>query len=245
MLNIKNSLYHTFLFSVIGASLLMAACIGSFWIRSEISAYNEDAQYMRDAYVAEQKSKVKNVVGQVVQYVKFRRATAEEEIKNDIKGRVEEALGICQQIYDQHSTSKSREEVISLIRESLRAIRFNKGRGYYFVYDMQGNTILLPINPELEGKNLFNLQDDQGLYTIQRFIELTREHGEGYLAWSWYKPGHTAKMSKKIGYAKLFKQFDWFVGTGEYVEDAEKEIQKEILDFINTIRFDNDNYVFM
>jgi PAS domain S-box-containing protein len=245
MLKIKSSLYHTFLLSVIGASFLMAAGIGYFWIQFEIREFDRDAQVMRDAYVAEQKNKVQNVVGQVVQYVNYRRATADEEIRRDIKERVDEALSICGHLYDQHHASKSREEVISLITESLRNIRFNHGRGYYFIYDMQGNTILLPNNPELEGKNLFNLQDDQGLYTVQRFIQLTREHGEGYLTWSWYKPGSTDKMAKKIGYAKSFQQLDWFVGTGEYVEDAEKEIQKEILAFISTIRFDNENYVFV
>jgi PAS domain S-box-containing protein len=195
--------------------------------------------------VTEQKNKVKNVVGHVVQYVKFRRSTAEAEIKNDIKGRVGEAIGVCQHLYNQHHATKSREELISLIRESLRAIRFNHGRGYYFVYDMQGNNILLPDHPELEGKNLLNLQDDQGLFTVQRYIQVIREHGEGYMTWTWYKPGEKDKMSKKIGYAKLFKELDWFVGTGEYVEDTEKEIQKEILSFINTIRFDADNYVFV
>jgi PAS domain S-box-containing protein len=242
---IKNSLYHTFLFSVIGASLLMAVGIGYFWIGSEHREFLNDSQVIRDSYVAEQESKVKNVVGQVVQYVKFRRATAEEEIKRDLKGRVEEALGICQHLYDQYHTVKSRDEVISLIRESLRASRFNHGRGYYFVYDMQGNNILLPDHPELEGKNLLSLQDDQGLFTVQRYIKVIKEHGEGYMTWTWYKPGHKDKMSKKIGYAKLFKDLDWFVGTGEYVEDTEKEIQKEILSFINTIRFDKDNYVFV
>jgi PAS domain S-box-containing protein len=245
MEKMRNSLYTVFLLSVIGVSVVVAAGIGYFWIASEKREFNYDSERIRESYVTERKNSVKNVVGQVVQYVKFRRSTAEESIKNDLKERVVEAIGVCQHLYDLHHTAKSHEEVVSLIRESLRAIRFNHGRGYYFIYDMQGNNILLPDHPELEGTNLLYLQDDQGMFTVQRFIQIIREQGEGYMTWMWYKPGEKARMSKKIGYAKLFKDLNWFVGTGEYVEDAEKEIQKEVLSFINTIRFDNDNYVFV
>jgi hypothetical protein len=78
----KNSLYLTFFSSVIGVALFMAVAIGYFWIESEMRGFDEDSQLLRDSYVAEQKNKVKNVVGQVVQHVKFRRDTAEQSIKD-------------------------------------------------------------------------------------------------------------------------------------------------------------------
>jgi len=50
---------------------------------------------------------------QVVQYVKFRRAIAEEGIRVDVKERVDEAIGICQHIYDRYHSTKSKAEFIS------------------------------------------------------------------------------------------------------------------------------------
>lgn len=245
MPTVKNSLYLTFFFSVMGAALFMAVAIGSFWIESELKGFDEDARLLRDSYVAEQKNKVKNVVGQVIQQVKFRRDTVEQEIKKDLEERVDEAVNLCRHLYKEYHETKNREELTALIRESLRTIRFNHGRGYYFIYDMQGNNVLLPNNPELEGKNLFNLQDDQGHFTVQRYLKIIREHGEGFMEWHWYRPGESSKMSKKIGFARLLKELDVFIGTGEYVDDAQKEVQKELLAYINTIRFDRDNYVFV
>ncbi len=241
----KNSLYLTFFSSVVGAALFIAVAIGYFWIESELRGFNEDSQLLRDSYIAEQKNKVKNIVGQVVQHVKFRRATTEQGIEENLKERVYEAVITCQHLYEEYHDTRNRDELIALIKESLRTIRFNHGRGYYFIYDMQGNNILLPNNPELEGRNLLNLKDDNGQYTVQRYIKIIREQGEGFMEWNWFRPGETTKMSKKIGFAKVFKELDWFIGTGEYVEDTELEIQKEILEYINTIRFDNDNYVFV
>lgn len=241
----KNSLYLTFFCSVIGAALFMAVAIGYFWIESALRGFDEDSQLLRDSYVAEQKNKVKNVVGQVIQHITFRRNTTEQGIKDNLKDRVYEAVETCQHLYEEYHDTKSQDELKALLRESLRTIRFNHGRGYYFIYDMQGNNILLPNSPELEGNNLLNLKDDKGQYTVQRYIDIIREQGEGFMEWHWYRPGETTKMSKKIGFAKSFEELDWFIGTGEYVEDSEHEIQKEILANINTIRFDHDNYVFV
>jgi len=240
-----NSLYLTFFCSVIGAALFMAVAIGYFSIESELEGFEEDSRLLQESYVAEQKNKVQNVVSQVVQHIKFKRDTTEQAVKDNLKDRVYEAAEICRHLYEEYHNTKNHDELIALIRESLRTIRFNHGRGYYFIYDMQGNNILLPNNPELEGKNLLNLKDDKGLFTVQRYIKIIREHGEGFMEWHWYRPGETTKMSKKIGFAKFFKELDWFIGTGEYVEDTEREIQKETLAYINTIRFDHDNYVFV
>lgn len=68
---------------------------------------------------------------------------------------------------------------------------------------MQGNNVLLPYSPQLEGRNLWDLQDSKGLYTIRRMVgELTRAKGEGFLNWHWYEPGETGRMSEKIGFSK-------------------------------------------
>ena len=241
----KNSLYLSFFSSVIGTALFLAVAIGYFWIDSELRGFDEDSQLLRDSYVAEQKNKVKNVVDQVVQYIKFKRDSTEQGIKDDLKDRVYEAVKLSQHLYEEYHETKTHDELKALIRESLRTIRFNRGRGYYFIYDMQGNNILLPNNPEMEGRNLLELQDDSGQYSVQRYVKIIRERGEGFMEWHWYRPGDTTKMSKKIGFAKSLGELDWFIGTGEYVEDAEQEMQKEILSYINTIRFDHDNYVFV
>ena len=75
--------------------------------------------------------------------------------------------------------------------------------------------------------------------------ELIVNHGAGYLSWHWYKPGETKRMSEKIGYSRHFAPFNWWIGTGEYIEDIEDEIQKQTLAWINTIRYGQDGYIFV
>ena len=110
---------------------------------------------------------------------------------------------------------------------------------------MEGRNILLPFSPELEGRNLWDLQDSQGLYTIRRFVRIMREQHEGFLDWYWYKPGTREHMARKTGFARYFAPLDWWIGTGEYEADFEKDIQRDILDWIGKIRFGEDSYNFV
>ncbi|MFT5702503.1 MAG: PAS domain S-box-containing protein [Desulforhopalus sp.] len=140
---------------------------------------------------------------------------------------------------------KSDREIQEMIKEALRPMLFNKGRGYFFIYDLEGNNILLPFSPHLEGKNLWNLKDSKGDYNIQKTAKMIREKGEGFQRWHWYKPGDEKKMYEKIGFSKHFEPYDWWIGTGEYIEDFQRDVQQETLEWINTVRFGQDGYIFV
>lgn len=132
-----------------------------------------------------------------------------------------------------------------MIIETLRNIQFNQGRGYYFIYDMKGNNLLLPPNPQYEGLNFMDYKDIKGKYVVKEFVEKLKIKDEVVLDWYWYKPGSLEKQIKKIGVAKKLNHFDLFIGIGEYVEDFEKKIQKKILKDINNISFGEYGYVFV
>jgi signal transduction histidine kinase len=52
-------------------------------------------------------------------------------------------------------------------------------------------------------------------------------------------------MREKIGLVRNFEPFDWFIGTGEYVEDFEKEIQEKVLRNIREFRYGKNGYIFI
>ena len=49
--------------------------------------------------------------------------------------------------------------------------------GYFFVYDMQGNSVMHPRQPELVGRNRLAMRDGAGTPTIQRLLARAREGG--------------------------------------------------------------------
>ncbi|MDD2463512.1 MAG: cache domain-containing protein [Desulfobulbus sp.] len=226
-------------------AFLAVGLVGSLWISQEYSKFEDEAEHLRSIFLDQQKTLIRQEVNRVVDYIQYQRSTTETALKATIKDRVDQAWTIANTLYKTYQGKKSSIEIQTMIRETLRGVRFDQERGYFFIYDMQGTNILLPFSPELEGRNLLDLRDSEGLYTIRRFIALMQQQNQGYLRWHWYKPGETTRMSEKIGYSRVFAPFNWWIGTGAYIEDVERKIQAQTLARINTIRYAKDGYIFV
>ena len=239
------SLRSAFNWSMIIVAVLSVAIVGSFWGVQEYLGFSAELQKQKGDYIAAKKAEIKTEVDHAISYINYKRSATEFQLKEAIRNQVYNALAIANGIYNSYSGVKSDQEIQEMIKEAIRPILFNKGRGYFYIYDLEGNNILLPFSPHLEGKNLWDLKDGKGTYIIQRTVKMIREKGEGFQRWYWYKPGDDEKMHEKIGFSKHFEPYDWWIGTGEYIEDFQRDVQKETLEWINTVRFGQDGYIFV
>ncbi|WP_332856289.1 cache domain-containing protein [Duganella sp. S19_KUP01_CR8] len=96
--------------------------------------------------------------------------------------------------------------------------------GYFFVYDMQGNTLMHPRQPELVGQNLYGMRDEQGQPTIQNLLARARAGG-GLERYRWVKPS-THKSGAKLGYVIPMPKWGWMLGTGIYLDDVDQALAK-------------------
>jgi two-component system, NarL family, sensor kinase len=96
--------------------------------------------------------------------------------------------------------------------------------GYFFVYDMQGNNLMHPRQPELVGRNLWELRDASGVPTIQRLVARARAGG-GLERYNWVKPS-THRQAPKLGYVIPIANWGWMIGTGIYLDDVDAALAK-------------------
>ena len=196
-------------------------------------------------YLKNEKQIIKNEVIKIHDNIKNEKELTEKKLQYNIKEKVYSAYSIVNNIYKQNKQSKSKKEILKMTKDALRDIRFNEGRGYFFIYNIDGTNILLPPRQDLEGKNLINLKDAKGAFTIRDMKDLVLKNNESFYSWWWYKPNEKNFQSKKIGFVKYFAPLDCFIGTGEYVEDFEEIIKKSISERLSLYKFGKEAYIFV
>jgi methyl-accepting chemotaxis protein len=108
------------------------------------------------------------------------------------------------------------DERIAVIRNLVTGIRFEKDQsGYIFVYQGTTNRIMPP-NPALEGTDLKDLKDPNGLYLIRELSEVA-EKGGGFVEYIFDKPGKGNQP--KVSYSNMIPGTDLWIGTGIYIDN--------------------------
>ncbi len=106
----------------------------------------------------------------------------------------------------------------------LKALRYG-GDEYFWINDLHPTMVMHPFKPELNGKDLTDNKDPNGKHLFVEFVNVCREHGEGFVEYMWSKP-ESDKPVRKISYVKEFKPWGWIVGSGIYLDAMEKEINR-------------------
>ncbi|MCJ2165907.1 MULTISPECIES: methyl-accepting chemotaxis protein [unclassified Pseudodesulfovibrio] len=98
-----------------------------------------------------------------------------------------------------------------------------KGDEYFWINDLSQVIIVHGVKPDLNGKDLTSMKDENNVFIFQEMVKVSKEKGEGFVNYSWPKPG-SAKSVPKISYVKLYKPWGWIVGSGIYVDDVNAQV---------------------
>ena len=132
---------------------------------------------------------------------------------------VEVAHGILAWAHAQESGGHlSREQAQQLARRSIAALRYD-GNEYFWINDMHPRVVMHPIKPELDGKEVGDLKDPNGLPLFRAFVAKVQAEGKGFVAYQWPKPGGTQAVDK-VSYVQGFAPWGWIIGTGIYVDEV-------------------------
>ena len=215
------------------------------FIYGEYSTFRSESVSLRASYIKSQKLMLQQQVTNVVDFINDMRNSAEQELKTEIRQRVNNACETAENIYQQNAAIKSVPEIENMIKDALSLVRFDNGEGYYFAVSMDGIEQLYPVRPSLEGKNVIGLNDGKGNFPIKDEIRIIKEKKQGFVKAFWPVPGRDPSMTfSKISFVKYFKPLNWYIGTGAYPYKYEKKIKTRILNFVTNLRFGKEGYFF-
>ncbi|MBN2528795.1 MAG: cache domain-containing protein [Deltaproteobacteria bacterium] len=116
------------------------------------------------------------------------------------------------------------KEQLEIIRKLNTPVQFLENKsGYFFIYTTDGVNLSLPLKRELEGKNLFELADANGVKFVQK-LSAAAQDGGGFVKYMWPKKGHPDdELFAKLSFARMIPGTKWWIGTGVYIDDVDAE----------------------
>ena len=178
--------------------ILITTLVISIFLTNEHEKNIElEKEYIEQQYIKGEKEQIEIDLQRVYNFIKEKNSNVTIDLKNKLKSKIENIYSIINSIYENNKDKKSKELILEDIKVALRDIRFSEGKGYFFIYTLEGNTILNPLFPHLEGKNLWNYQDSKGTFILQDMNKILQTKDETFYDWYWYKPNDKSKKQYK------------------------------------------------
>ena len=139
----------------------------------------------------------------------------------EIKSQVQSAISVMQGEYDQYiAGEKTEEEAKEDARKIISMMRYRDDQsGYFWIDDTAYTLVMHPILTENEGKNRYDLKDQNGVMIIQEIMKVCQSsEGGGYNEF-YFTKADGVTVAPKIAYSQLFEPWGWVASTGNYVDD--------------------------
>lgn len=138
--------------------------------------------------------------------------------KTEIKSEVQSAISLVNYYYEETKKGMTEETAKKKACEALRNLRYgDDASGYFWIDDTDYNLVMHPVLSDQEGDNRYDLTDKNGTKIIQKIMK-TAESGGGYNEFYFTKSdGKT--VAPKVAYSEEFKQWNWVITTGIYIDD--------------------------
>jgi methyl-accepting chemotaxis protein len=104
---------------------------------------------------------------------------------------------------------------------ALRQARYGNN-DYFYIWTLDAVNVMLPVKPEWEGKDMSGkVKDGQGGDVLRAMVDGLKASGDGkaFVLTHFPRPGQQAP-APKLQYLKAVPGWNWFVGSGLYMDDV-------------------------
>ncbi|QKF80739.1 cache domain-containing protein [Halarcobacter ebronensis] len=224
--------------------VIVAIIVNSLVYYQNESNLKKDLEFYKENYIKTNKQDIKLHVEKILDLINKERVTLEIQLRQSLEQRVNEAYLTIDNIYKKFP-NKREEELLQIVKESLRGVRFNDNRGYFTLTGMNGDIVMHPINSNYEGINIFKKTESNTINTLKTVINILKKEDKTFTKIEWYKPKDTKQKYEKVAFYRLFKPLNIFIGTAEYRSDFEEYTKNKILEYIQNVTFGENGYVFV
>jgi len=229
---------------VLSSIIILSISLGIVAINSIYNLSDKNIDEFKKTIINEKKKDLldkKDMVYKLIEshYKETSPKAMEENVKASLNKKADMLFNILNRVYKEDKNKLSPEELESKLKEIVKSARYGKS-GYFWINDFNYKMVMHPIKPALEGKVFINTPKVPFVELAVNALKKTNKD-YAYIKYSFYNPA-TKKYEFKVSLVKVFKPFNWIIGTGSYVSDVTSQVKKELLDNIKDMRFGKSGY---
>lgn len=202
------------------------------------------AQVTND-FVEQEEKKAKNRVLKASELIRFQHSQTEDLVRKRVKERVDEVIHIGNAFYGKYHKILPEEELKEQFKLLLSNAVFDHPDGYFFAVDLATEKIIIHKLDKLVGYSMSKHKDLHGTQVLKEQKQLLAQSDGAFQTIYFSKPAEPDKEFPKQIYIRYFEPFNWLIGTGEYIDDMEKRLQKLVLNRLKSINSQEDDYLFV
>ncbi|PWC34462.1 hypothetical protein TSO352_18485 [Azospirillum sp. TSO35-2] len=218
--------------------------LGFYFVWQHWADFEHDLQQSEARSIQEQHQALVQEVENAQSYLAYMRSRVEPLLKEELRSQVDEAYSIARSVHEREKDILPDASVKESIKETLRPLRFSAGRGYYFINDLNGVSVLMPVEPEREGTSNLAGPDPQRAEVVRELMRAAQDPtARGFARYRWRMPDDPTHVVDKLAFVRRFEPFDWLIGASDSLEAAEAKLQRESLERLRAFRFGETGYI--
>ncbi|SEA07983.1 PAS domain S-box-containing protein [Desulfuromusa kysingii] len=226
--------------------LLAVFLLGSFWFISSYQQLVSTTELLKEKAIQQQRQELKQRTLYILNIIKHEQQALQKNINEEVRQSTNDAYAIVKELYNYHKENGSMEQIRTEIKNVLKGLRHDEARGYYFTLSLDDSIEKIALSVRhLEGTSFFKNSDIGTQSILQDLMNIARNKGEGAYNYTCKIPNDPQGQHKKIAYVKYFAPLNWVIGIDEYVDKIVSDHQKNLIERIEKIKFDNNGYVFV
>lgn len=223
-------------------SVLSFLLIGSLWAFQQYHYFNKQAELLKEKETDVRKSIIKKQVEDVLYYVKTARQRYEQQVHIDIQQKVNRASQVVSDVYLTNKAETNSDSFVSTVFKILSLSSFARENCSGFVMNADTGKGYYARFCEIQ-----NLQDIADIYPVaatDQMLALCQSHAEGVYFSGIDSDEKPFYELEQFAYLRKAPGTPWVLGFSIAPADVDADVQAEVLDLIDKIRFGAEGYVF-
>ena len=156
----------------------------------------------------------------ITQMLMHLRSEMNDSRETTVRFQIENVHSLLNHFYEQSQNGLSEAEAKAQALAAVSQLRYD-GQDYFWINDTTPTMIMHPMKPQLDGKDLTEVKDPDGVFLFREMVKAVKSNPDGgYVHYMWPKPGKEDPQPK-ISFVREFQPWGWIIGTGMYIDDIE------------------------